>query len=164
MRLKRLILKFQCILQILDDGRLTDGHGRVVDFRNTIIIMTSNIGSSHIQEFLEHGGTEHWQDLKKDLRKRITDDLKAFFRPEFLNRIDEIIIFNPLSKEVMKDIIEIQIKRIKQYLKNRKIDIVLTEQAKEYLARIGYDPGLRSKTFKKDITEGDSRFTCYKIN
>jgi len=131
---------FNVFLQILDDGRLTDGHGRVVDFRNTIIIMTSNIGSSHIQEFLEHGGTEHWQDLKKDLRKRITDDLRAFFRHEFLNRIDEIIIFNPLSKEVMKDIIEIQIKRIKQYLKNRKIDIVLTEQAKEYLARIGYDP------------------------
>jgi ATP-dependent Clp protease ATP-binding subunit ClpB len=131
---------FNILLQVLDDGRLTDGHGRTVDFRNTIIIMTSNIGSSHIQEFLESGGSEHWQDLKKDLRKRIMDDLRAFFRPEFLNRIDEIIIFNPLSREVMKEIIEIQIRRIKNYLKQKKIDIILTESAKEYIAKIGYDP------------------------
>lgn len=131
---------FNILLQILDDGRLTDGHGRTVDFRNTIIIMTSNIGSAHIQEFLENKGSEHWQDLKKDLKTRIIDDLRAFFRPEFLNRIDEIIIFNPLSKEIMKDIIEIQIKRIKQYLKQRKIDIILTEEAKDYIVRIGYDP------------------------
>jgi len=131
---------FNVLLQVLDDGRLTDGHGRTVDFRNTIIIMTSNIGSAHIQEVLERGDTEHWQDLRKDLRRRIMDDLRAFFRPEFLNRIDEIIIFNPLSKEVMKNIVEIQIRRIKQYLKQRKIDITMTEQAKEYIARIGYDP------------------------
>jgi len=131
---------FNVLLQVLDDGRLTDGHGRTVDFRNTIIIMTSNIGSSHIQEFLESGGSEHWQDLKKDLRKRIMDDLRAFFRPEFLNRIDEIIIFNPLSKEIMKNIVEIQLRRIKQYLKQRKIDITMTEEAKEYIARMGYDP------------------------
>jgi len=131
---------FNILLQVLDDGRLTDGHGRTVDFRNTIIIMTSNIGSSHIQEFLESGGSEHWQDLKKDLRKRIMDDLRAFFRPEFLNRIDEIIIFNPLSKEIMKNIVEIQLRRIKQYLKQRKIDITMTEEAKEYIARMGYDP------------------------
>ncbi|GAB5047421.1 ATP-dependent chaperone ClpB [Thermodesulfovibrio sp. TK110] len=131
---------FNVLLQVLDDGRLTDGHGRTVDFRNTIIIMTSNIGSAHIQEFLENAGSEHWQDLKKDLKTRIMNDLRAFFRPEFLNRIDEIIIFNPLSREVMKEIIEIQIKRIKQYLKHRKIDITLTEEAKEYIAKIGYDP------------------------
>jgi len=131
---------FNVLLQVLDDGRLTDGHGRTVDFRNTIIIMTSNIGSHHIQEFLEGGGSEHWQDLKKDLRKRIMDDLRAFFRPEFLNRIDETIIFNPLSKEIMKNIIEIQLKRIKQYLKQRKIDITMTESTKEYIAKIGYDP------------------------
>lgn len=131
---------FNVLLQVLDDGRLTDGHGRTVDFRNTIIIMTSNIGSAHIQEFLESGGSEHWQDLKKDLRTKIMDDLKAFFRPEFLNRIDEIIIFNPLSMEVMKNIVEIQVKRIRKYLKQRKIDITLTEAAKEYIARTGYDP------------------------
>ncbi|MGC8938731.1 MAG: AAA family ATPase, partial [Thermodesulfovibrio sp.] len=131
---------FNVLLQVLDDGRLTDGHGRTVDFRNTIIIMTSNIGRAHIQEFLESAGSEHWQDLKKDLKTKIMDDLRAFFRPEFLNRIDEIIIFNPLSREVMKEIIEIQINRIKQYLKQRKIDITLTEEAKEYIARIGYDP------------------------
>ncbi|GAQ94745.1 ATP-dependent Clp protease ATP-binding subunit ClpB [Thermodesulfovibrio aggregans] len=131
---------FNVLLQVLDDGRLTDGHGRTVDFRNTIIIMTSNIGSAHIQEFLESGGSEHWQDLKKDLRTKIMDDLKTFFRPEFLNRIDEIIIFNPLSMEVMKNIVEIQVKRIRKYLKQRKIDITLTEAAKEYIARTGYDP------------------------
>ncbi|MEJ5226960.1 ATP-dependent chaperone ClpB [Thermodesulfovibrio sp.] len=140
---------FNVLLQVLDDGRLTDGQGRTVDFRNTIIIMTSNIGSAHIQEFLLNSGTEHWQDLKKDLKKRINEDLRAFFRPEFLNRIDEIIIFNPLSKEVMKDIIEIQIRKIKHYLKQKKIDITLTEEAKEYIARIGYDPVFGARPLRR---------------
>ncbi len=140
---------FNILLQVLDDGRLTDGHGRTVDFRNTIIIMTSNIGSAHIQDFLLSGGSEHWQDLKKDLKAKINEDLRTFFKPEFLNRIDEIIIFNPLSKEVMRDIIEIQIKRIKQYLKHKKIDIVLTEEAKEYIARIGYDPVFGARPLRR---------------
>lgn len=140
---------FNVLLQVLDDGRLTDGHGRTVDFRNTIIIMTSNIGSAHIQDFLMSGGSEHWQDLKKDLKTKINEDLRKFFRPEFLNRIDEIIIFNPLSKEVMKDIIEIQIKKIKQYLKQKKIDIILTDEAKEYIARIGYDPVFGARPLRR---------------
>ncbi len=140
---------FNLLLQVLDDGRLTDGHGRTVDFRNAIIIMTSNIGSNHIQEFLMGGGSEHWQDLKKDIKAKINEDLRAFFRPEFLNRIDEIIIFNPLSKEVMKDIIEIQIKRIKQYLKHKKIDILLTQEAKEYIASIGYDPVFGARPLRR---------------
>ncbi|MCX7724653.1 MAG: ATP-dependent chaperone ClpB [Thermodesulfovibrio sp.] len=131
---------FNILLQVLDDGRLTDGHGRTVDFKNTIIIMTSNIGSAHIQDFLENKISEHWQDFRKDLKTKIMEDLRAYFRPEFLNRIDEIIIFNPLTQEMMKDIIEIQLKKIRNYLKHRKIDIVLTEQAKEYLIKIGYDP------------------------
>ncbi|MEN2994459.1 MAG: ATP-dependent chaperone ClpB [Thermodesulfovibrio sp.] len=131
---------FNILLQVLDDGRLTDGHGRTVDFKNTIIIMTSNIGSIHIQDFIENKTSEHWQDFKKDLKTKIMEDLRAFFRPEFLNRIDEIIIFNPLTREMMKDIIEIQLKKIRNYLKHRKIDIVITEQAKEYLIKIGYDP------------------------
>ncbi len=131
---------FNILLQVLDDGRLTDGHGRTVDFRNTIIIMTSNIGSAHIHEFLESRDSEHWQDFKRDLKSKINDELRAFFRPEFLNRIDEIIVFNPLSREIMKDIIEIQIRKLKHYLKQKKIDLVLTEEAKDYIARIGYDP------------------------
>lgn len=140
---------FNVLLQVLDDGRLTDGHGRTVDFRNTIIIMTSNIGSAHIHDFLLSGGSDHWQDLKKDLKAKITEDLRTFFRPEFLNRIDEIIIFNPLSKEVMKDIVEIQIKRIQEYLKNRKIDITLTEEAKDYIARISYDPVFGARPLRR---------------
>lgn len=131
---------FNILLQVLDDGRLTDGHGRTVDFRNTIIIMTSNIGSNHIQDILEKDKGQHWQDIKRDIRAKVIEDLRAFFRPEFLNRIDEIIIFNPLTKEIMKDIVDIQIRRINKYLKNRKIEIVLTDAAKEFLAEVGYDP------------------------
>ena len=140
---------FNVLLQVLDDGRLTDGQGRTVDFRNTIIIMTSNIGSSLIQDFLLGSGSEHWQDLKKDIKTKINEALRTFFRPEFLNRIDEIIIFNPLSKETMNDIVEIQLKKIRHYLKQRKIDIVLTEEAKKYIATVGYDPVFGARPLRR---------------
>ncbi len=135
---------FNVLLQLLDDGRLTDGKGRTVDFRNTVVIMTSNIGSHHIQQILEERekySGEHWDNSNsKELKEKVMEDLKAFFRPEFLNRIDEIIIFNPLSRDLMKEIVEIQINRMKRYLKQKRIDIQLTEEAKEHLATLGYDP------------------------
>ncbi len=136
---------FNILLQLLDDGRLTDGHGRTVDFKNTVVIMTSNIGSQHIQEML----TE-WTDSSQ-IRKTIMEDLKRFFKPEFLNRVDEIIIFHALSKELLMKIVDIQINRMKRYLKERQIDIELTERAKAYLAEVGYDPVYGARPLKRAI-------------
>ena len=146
---------FNVLLQLLDDGRLTDGKGRTVDFRNTVVIMTSNIGSVHIQEMLERrekAPATHWSaDNNRELRELVMEDLKKFFRPEFLNRVDEIIIFNPLNRELLKDIVDIQINRMKKYLKEKRIDIVLTDAAKEHLAEAGYDPIYGARPLKRVI-------------
>ncbi len=136
---------FNVLLQLLDDGRLTDGHGRTVDFRNTVVIMTSNIGSRHIQEML----TE-WTD-EAQIRKGVMEDLKAFFKPEFLNRVDEIIIFHSLNKELLMKIVDIQIDRMKRYLKDRHVDLVLTDRAKAYLADAGYDTLYGARPLKRAI-------------
>jgi len=146
---------FNLLLQLLDDGRLTDGHGRTVDFRNAVIIMTSNIGSTHIQEILEEKARKpatHWHgENGHDLRDKIMNDLKSFFRPEFLNRIDDIIIFNPLNEALLKSIVEIQVARMKKYLLEKKIDIVLTDAAKEHIAHVGYDPVFGARPLKRAI-------------
>ncbi len=141
---------FNLLLQILDDGRLTDGHGRTVDFRNTVLIMTSNIGSTHIQELLTERAKRpvHWAvGNEQALKNRVMEDLKAFFKPEFLNRVDETIIFNPLSKEI----VEIQVRRMKKYLIQKGLDIALTEAAKEYLSDVGYDPVYGARPLKRAI-------------
>ncbi len=133
---------FNILLQILDEGQLTDGHGRTVDFRNTIIIMTSNIGSTWIQELA--GNPE-------EMRRRVMEALKQHFRPEFLNRIDEIIIFNNLTKEHIKQIIEIQMNYLRKRLENKKLIIKLTDAAKEWLAEVGYDPVYGARPLKRTI-------------
>ena len=133
---------FNLLLQLLDDGRLTDSHGRTVDFRNSVVIMTSNIGSAHIQEMLEERAkrpSEYWVINNEELKEKIMNDLKTFFRPEFLNRVDEIIVFSPLTKELLKQIVEIQVNRMKRYVKEKNVDIKLTESAKGYFAEIGFD-------------------------
>ena len=145
---------FNTLLQLLDDGRLTDGHGRTVDFRNSVVIMTSNIGSSHIQELLEAGAkkSSHWgSDDNKNLKDRVMDDLKKFFRPEFLNRIDEIVIFNTLNTELLKKIVDIQVGRMKKYLLEKKIDITLTDAAKERVAAAGFDTVYGARPLKRAI-------------
>lgn len=134
---------FNVLLQLLDDGRLTDGQGRTVDFKNTIVIMTSNIGSTFIQEL--------GRDDADEMRKRVTEAMKAHFRPEFLNRLDEIIIFNTLSEEEIARIIDIQVARMQARLQERKIDITLTEEAREFLARVGYDPVYGARPLKRAI-------------
>jgi len=136
---------FNVLLQLLDDGRLTDGHGRTVDFRNTVVIMTSNIGSQHIQEML----TE-WSDYEQ-IRKGVLEELKKFFKPEFLNRVDEIIIFRSLNEDLLIKIVDIQLNRMKKYLKDKHVDIVLTDNAKAYLAEIGYDPLYGARPLKRAI-------------
>jgi ATP-dependent Clp protease ATP-binding subunit ClpB len=146
---------FNLLLQLLDDGRLTDGHGRTVDFRNAVVIMTSNIGSTHIQEILTERTKQppvYWGKGKdEDLKEKVMEDLKAFFKPEFLNRVDEIIIFNPLSRVLLKQIVEIQVKRMKKYLIEKGIDIILTDAAKDRLAEIGYDPVYGARPLKRVI-------------
>ncbi|MEN8262992.1 MAG: ATP-dependent chaperone ClpB [Nitrospirota bacterium] len=136
---------FNVLLQLLDDGRLTDGHGRTVDFRNTVVIMTSNVGSRHIQEML----TE-WTE-EEQIRKYVMDDLKKEFKPEFLNRIDEIIIFHSLNKELLVKIVDIQINRMKRYLQEKHIDIELTKSTKAHLAEIGYDLLYGARPLKRAI-------------
>ncbi len=133
---------FNLMLQILDDGRLTDGKGRTVDFKNTVIIMTSNIGSQWIRDLA--GNDE-------EMRKRVTEALQAHFRPEFLNRIDEIIIFNSLGMEEIKKIVDLQIERLRSRLKEKGLDIELTERAKEYLAREGFDPAFGARPLRRTI-------------
>ncbi len=132
---------FNLLLQILDDGRLTDGQGRTVDFRNTIIIMTSNLGSQWIQELSD----------EEEIRERVMEALRAHFRPEFLNRVDEVIIFHRLSLSHLKQIVEIQIKRLQKRLEERKITLTLTEPAKELLARRGFDPVYGARPLKRTI-------------
>ncbi|TNF55584.1 ATP-dependent chaperone ClpB [bacterium] len=136
---------FNVLLQVLDDGRLTDGQGRTVDFRNAVVIMTSNIGSQHIQEMLTK-----WSD-EAQIRKGVMENLKSFFKPEFLNRIDEIVIFHALNKELLMQIVDIQMNQMKRYLKDRHVEITLTDAAKAYLAEIGYDPLYGARPLKRAI-------------
>ena len=135
------------LLQLLDDGRLTDGKGRTVDFKNTVVIMTSNLGSSFIIErTTSEDGT-----VDEGTRRQVTEALKEHFRPEFLNRIDEIIFFHALGREHMKRIIDIQIAGLTKRLAERKIHVTLTEAAKEQLVREGYDPAYGARPLKRSI-------------
>ncbi|MEK7399855.1 MAG: AAA family ATPase, partial [Candidatus Poribacteria bacterium] len=136
---------FNILLQILDDGRLTDGHGKTVNFRNSVIIMTSNVGSQWIQDLSE--------DNAQEIKEHLMDALRSQFKPEFLNRIDEIIMFNRLGIEQIKQIVDIQIERIKERLATRKIDIILTPEAKEFIANVGYDPIYGARPIKRAIQQ-----------
>lgn len=134
---------FNILLQILDDGRLTDSQGRTVDFRNTVIIMTSNIGSTYI---LEHTG-----DDRAVIEAQVTNALRQHFRPEFLNRVDDIIIFRPLGKTEIEHIINLQLKRLENLLSDRKLTLELTPEAREVLATEGYDPAFGARPLKRAI-------------
>jgi ATP-dependent Clp protease ATP-binding subunit ClpB len=131
------------MLQLLDDGRLTDGKGRTVDFKNTVVIMTSNIGSQFI--------AEHAGDLTEGIRRQVTDALRSHFRPELLNRIDEIIFFHALGLEHMMQIIDIQIRGLLKRLEDRKIHVELTNAAREFLVSEGYDPMYGARPLKRVI-------------
>ncbi len=126
---------FNILLQILDDGRLTDSHGRTVDFKNTIIIMTSNLGSNYLLDGITETG-----ELKEGVKEQVMSTLKSHFRPEFLNRVDEIVLFKPLMLEEIKKVVDLLIDRIRRRLEDRKIGLVLTDGAREFIAREAYDP------------------------
>jgi ATPases with chaperone activity, ATP-binding subunit len=134
---------FNVLLQVFDEGRLTDGKGRTVDFKNTIIIMTSNIGSQWIKELAG-------QDERK-MRQLVLSALDQHFRPEFLNRIDEIVIFHPLSMEHLRQIVDIQLRRLRAMLAERRMALEVTEEAKQYLATVGYDPVYGARPLKRAI-------------
>ena len=138
---------FNVLLQVLDDGRLTDSQGRTVDFKNTVVIMTSNIGSQQIQAFAGRPGGEDYESMKR----QVTDQLRSHFRPEFLNRLDEIILFHRLGQEHMGPIVEIQVGRVQQLLKERKIRLELTEAAERWLGRVGYDPVYGARPLKRAV-------------
>jgi ATP-dependent Clp protease ATP-binding subunit ClpB len=132
---------FNVLLQVLDDGRITDGQGRTVDFKNAVIIMTSNIGSQFITE----------EASRESRGKLVMDALRAHFRPEFLNRVDDIIIFDRLSEDDLKKIVDIQLHRLTKRLEQQKIRLELSDPAKAFIAREGYDPVYGARPLKRVI-------------
>ena len=133
---------FNILLQLLDDGRLTDGQGRTVDFRNTIVIMTSNLGSTVFND----------SSLTPEKRKaEVLEDVRGYFRPEFVNRVDEILVFDPLSRDQIARIVDIQLRSLRERLAERKLTLTLTDAAREYVANAGYDPAFGARPLKRVI-------------
>jgi ATP-dependent Clp protease ATP-binding subunit ClpB len=135
---------FNVLLQVLDDGRLTDGHGRTVDFRNTIIVMTSNLGSQQIQKL---AGEENYDRMKSAVMEVVGEH----FRPEFINRVDDLVVFHPLDQGQIRQIVAIQLEFLRRRLAERDMDVVLTEAALDSLAETGYDPVYGARPLKRAI-------------
>ncbi|MGB9614828.1 MAG: AAA family ATPase, partial [Fervidobacterium sp.] len=145
---------FSILLQIMDDGRLTDSQGHVVDFRNTIIIMTSNIGGTDLvtsKKSLGFVDNESHEREFYEMKSKVLEEVKKVFKPEFINRIDEIIVFHKLTKEHIEQIIEILLKDIRARLFERKIKLTLSQEAKEFLINVGYDPVYGARPLKRAI-------------
>jgi ATP-dependent Clp protease ATP-binding subunit ClpB len=136
---------FNVMLQILDDGRVTDGQGRTVDFTNTVLILTSNIGSQSILD-LAGDPARH-----AEMERRVNDALRGHFRPEFLNRLDETIIFHSLKQEELRQIVELQVQRLRKRLEEKKLGLQLNEDALDWLAGVGYDPVYGARPLKRAI-------------
>ncbi len=139
---------FNTLLQLLDDGRLTDSQGRTVDFRNCIVIMTSNIGSKHLLDGIAIDGT-----LKEGAREKVIEDLREHFRPEFLNRVDETVVFLPLRRDQIGKIVEFQMRRLRKRLDEKKIHLHMSEEARNYIADAGYDPVYGARPLKRYIQQ-----------
>ncbi|MGH9528154.1 MAG: AAA family ATPase, partial [Terriglobales bacterium] len=137
---------FNILLQVLDDGRLTDGQGRTVDFRNTVVIMTSNLGSQAI-----HAGDFADAAAEAELRRRLQEMLRAHFRPEFLNRIDDIVVFHPLGREQIEVIIDLQLEHLRHLLAEREIQLELAPSARELILAQGYDPEYGARPLKRAL-------------
>jgi ATP-dependent Clp protease ATP-binding subunit ClpB len=137
---------FNTLLQILDDGRLTDAQGRTVDFRNTVIIMTSNIGSPHLLDGVTDAG-----EIRPEARDRVMGELTGHFRPEFLNRVDEIILFKPLTLAEIERIVELQLATVGERLADRRMRLEVTPEAEALIARHGYDPVYGARPLRRYI-------------
>jgi ATP-dependent Clp protease ATP-binding subunit ClpB len=138
------------LLQVLDDGRLTDGQGRTVDFKNTVIILTSNLGSANIQAIEARPGLDI--ETRRDLiRHAVLDDVRAAFRPEFLNRLDDLVVFNRLESTQIRKIVDIQLARVSERLARRDLTMEVTDAAKDFLAQAGWDPQYGARPLKRAI-------------
>jgi len=135
---------FNILLQVLDDGRLTDSHGRTVDFRNAVLIMTSNIGSQWILELYDK---EDWSEIEK----RVWEGLRSTFRPEFLNRVDDIMVYKPLGREELRKIVDLQLERGREWLADRKMVMEVTESARDLISQEGYDPAFGARPLKRAL-------------
>jgi ATP-dependent Clp protease ATP-binding subunit ClpB len=151
---------FNVLLQVLDDGRLTDGQGRTVDFKNTIVIMTSNLGSPIIQEYFEKVGSDRRADRTaqravptKEMEDKVMAELKKHFRPEFLNRVDDVIIFQSLDEEELSRIVDIQLEKLKKRLAQQQLTLDVDNAAKKLLAAEGYDPQFGARPLKRAVQE-----------
>jgi ATP-dependent Clp protease ATP-binding subunit ClpB len=142
---------FNVLLQVLDDGRLTDNQGRTVNFKNTIIIMTSNIGSHYIQDKLEFFKEDNVEEMMGELRQQLHELLRKTIRPEFLNRIDEIVLFKPLLKSEIRKIVDIQLKHVQKMLKDKEMTLVVSDEAKDWIAQLGYDVTYGARPLKRVI-------------
>jgi ATP-dependent Clp protease ATP-binding subunit ClpB len=142
---------FNVLLQVLDDGRLTDGQGRTVDFKNTLVIMTSNIGSAILQEYFDRGRPTSGE--LAELETRVKAELKRHFRPEFLNRVDDVIVFHSLDRDQIAAIVDIQLARLTRRLEEQQLALELDRSAKQLLAREGYDPQFGARPLKRAIQE-----------
>ncbi len=140
---------FNILLQVLDDGRLTDGHGRTVDFRNTVIVMTSNLGSDRIQELMETGADD--EESYEAVKKIVLDVVAKHFSPEFVNRIDETVVFHPLGKEQIRAIAEIQLELLNQRLVNNELALKVSDAVLDHIASTGYDPVYGARPLKRAI-------------
>ena len=139
---------FNTLLQLLDDGRLTDSQGRTVDFRNSIVIMTSNIGSMHLLDGIDADGT-----LKEGARERVMEELRGHFRPEFLNRVDETVVFLPLRRDQISRIVDLQLARLRKRLEDRKIKLDMTDAARSFIGEAGYDPVYGARPLKRYVQQ-----------
>ena len=135
---------FNILLQLLDDGRLTDNQGRTVDFKNTIVIMTSNIGSAELIENMNQDGV-----IPEEVKEKVTGELKGYFRPEFLNRVDDIIVFSALTLEQVKKIIDLSFAQIAARLTDRDMHLSMTDAARELIAKESYDPQYGARPIKR---------------
>ena len=143
---------WNALLQILDDGRLTDGQGHVVDFRNTVLIMTSNLGTQFVSKSGPLGyNLPNVKAEDREAQRNIEKELKKTFRPEFLNRIDEIITFSPLSVEDMSEIVDLQMAEVRERLSEHGLSVELTDAAREWLAQIGFDPDFGARPLKRAL-------------
>lgn len=146
---------FNVLLQVLDDGRITDGQGRTVDFKNTVIIMTSNLGSGLILDSMERAEREgrNTSEIDEETRNEIDRLLKSTFRPEFLNRLDDIVLFRPLTKKDVRSIVDLFVGKLRSRLKEKNLDIEVTPAAMDYLVEHGYDPNFGARPLRRYVTD-----------
>ena len=149
---------FNILLQVLDDGRITDSQGRTVDFKNTILIMTSNLGSSHLLAGIDESGV-----ISEEVEENVMGELRTQFRPEFLNRLDEIIMFKPLTKDNIKNIAGLLLKDVNKRLEDKEISIEITDRAMDFIAENGYDPVYGARPLKRYLQKHVETLAAKKI-